>query len=117
MPFTLPDSCRIKGHSVLTSLCVALALVGCAGEVDLAKALDTAASWQSTARMTAEARRSGAITRTYAVQIDTEAKQALLELRHEVASAEHETTVGRRATASLDSLEQSIHALDAELRR
>ena len=96
---------------------LAIASSACGGADDLDKQLDSAASWSATMRLAAVQHRTGAISTRYSVQLADDAKQALEDLHRSLPNAEHDSSDARRATASLDSLDRAIHALDAETGR
>jgi hypothetical protein len=105
---------RALGALSLTGL---LVLVGCGSSKDLDRQLDTVASWTATARLAAAEHRSGAITTTYARQLDDEARHALADAHRALSSSEHDANETRRAGAALDSLRLAIQLLDTETSR
>jgi hypothetical protein len=105
------------GARALGALSLTGLLVGCGSSKDLDKQLDTVASWAATARLAAAEHRSGAITTTYARQLDDEARHALADARRALSSSERDANETRRAGAALDSLRLAIQLLDTETSR
>lgn len=95
---------------------LAVLVTGCGAGSGAAKQLDTVRSWTATMQLATAEHHSGAVTTTYARQLDDAARRALADSRSQLAQ-ETAADTARRAVVVLDSLDHAIRSLEAELHR
>ena len=108
--------CGRPARALVSSWLLPLAgLTGCGGTSDPQRELDTVASWTATIQLAVDEHRAGAISSTYAQQLERAANDALANARRDVIVHARDSASARRARAPLDSLARAIHVLHADL--